>query len=151
MNTQIEIAPKIINGLQVKDVILLYNYLSMYEISVKEFSGKFDIDDKKVKTFLDRYDIYLTTMAKKNLSKANKHKLYVRFEQKKNSKASGSDIAHHLLRHIRNSIAHVRIEKQAGDIYVLTDNNGKVDTMETKLPEKVLKGLIEVLLKSKHK
>ena len=54
-----------------------------------------------------------------------------------------------MLRHIRNSIAHGRIKKNAGDILVLKDCNTTKDTMEGKIPSKLLFLLIDILIKSR--
>lgn len=139
------------NNLSPIDVVNLYHYICEYESFIKHEPGQFDISNKELDKFIRHYDIYFDTCAKKNVSKAKKHDHYMLFEQNKNSKASKNDKAHHLLRHIRNSIAHGWISKVDGktERYNLTDNNGRKDTMWGYIGVKVLYQLITKLIESK--
>lgn len=92
---------EIIQGLESIDIVRLFQYVREYENNIKSNPGNFDINYKDVDKIKTKYDIYYDTCAKRNISKAKKHKFYLLFEQTKNSKASKDDKAHHLLRNIR--------------------------------------------------
>lgn len=139
----------IINGLTKEEICQLYQFVCDYEENIKFYPTCFDITTKKIEKFKKEYDLFFDTLAKRNFAKAYKHSYYFLYEQNKNSKASKDDKAHHLLRHIRNSIAHGKIKKNAGDILVLKDCNTTKDTMEGKIPSKLLFQLIDVLIKSR--
>lgn len=138
-----------INGLTKEEICQLYQFVCDYEENIKLYPTQFDITTKEIEKLKKECDLFFDTLAKKNFPKAYKHSYYILYEQNKNSKASKDDKAHHLMRHIRNSIAHGRIKKNAGDILVLKDRNDIKDTMEGKISSKLLFRLIDVLIKSK--
>lgn len=143
----------IINGLNAIDITNLYHYACEYEVCIKPYPGSFDISNKNLDKFLNRYDIYLNTCAQSNRSRAKKHEYYFLYEQYVKSKASGRDKAHHLLRHIRNSIAHgmVNMIDEKHQILELSDfsvNTGK-DTMWAKISVPILYQLITKLIETK--
>lgn len=143
-------AKKIINNLSKDDIIALYKYVCRYEICIKSNKEQFNINNQELEKLIKAHDIYLDTCAKKKLARAHKHKNYILFEQYCKSKASGKDKAHHLMRHVRNSIAHGHIKKDnAYENFILYDNNGKNDTMWGKIGVKSFFELIEKLENSK--
>lgn len=144
---------EIVNGLSPIDISNLYSFLCFYEQEIKKYPGSFDITKKTIDKFINKQDIYLDTCNKKKLAKAKKHKYYFLYDQQKNSKASKNDKAHHLLRHIRNSIAHGRVKISIKDkkTYEMTDFNGYRNTMYGLISLPVLYQLITILFKSKKK
>lgn len=143
----------IIQNLSPIDISNLYLYLYDYENEIKGAPGSFDITNKMIDEFIKKHDIYLDTCNKKKLTTAKKHKFYFLFDQQKNSKVSKDDKAHHLLRHIRNSIAHCLIKRndQNSNVYEMTDSNGHRNTMYGYINTSVFYQLITLLIQSKHK
>lgn len=137
------------NRLNQKEISYLYNYLVTFEKEIKDKAGLYNIEEKFLRNFLCKEDIFLTTMAKSSVVKARRHQYYIRFEQNKRNPISNTDVAHHLMRHIRNSIAHGNLFKSNKDVYIFTDTNGKNDTMEGKLPMEKFNKLLELLQNSK--
>lgn len=143
-------AQKIINKLSKDDIIELYKYVCRYETCIKPNKEQFDINNKELEKLIRMHDIYLDTCAKKNHTKALKHRYHILYEQYSKSKASGKDKAHHLMRHIRNCIAHGYIQKdKADENFILYDNNGTRDTMSGKIGVKSFYELIKKLENSK--
>lgn len=138
-----------VNGLTKDEICRLYQFVCTYEYDIKEYPTHFDITSKDIEKLKKECDLYFDTLAKKNFSKAYKYSYYILYEQNKRSKASKDDKAHHLMRHIRNSIAHGRIKKNPGDILIIKDCNNTKDTMEGKISVKLLYRLIDVLIKSR--
>lgn len=141
-----------------EDIPRLYEYLINYTEQIEKFGGLFDFEDKEVQKFLRQKDIYTERYRKDKLSKVRKHKWYLLFEQNIRSKKSGKDIAHHLLRHIRNAIAHANIEKTTkkskgitNQIYTLKDFNPNSggQTLIGVIESKLLWELIELLIGTK--
>lgn len=153
---QLESNQEIISGLTPIDIVRLYQYVCEYEDNVKEIPGEFDINNKEIDKIKNKYDIYFETCAKRNLSKARKHAYFLLFEQTRNSKASKDDKAHHLMRHIRNSIAHGHITKRTVkknkvnvEIFEITDKNHYRDTMWGQISASALFQLLSTLINSR--
>lgn len=147
---------KIIQGLTPLDIVRLFQYVYEYEGNIKESPGEFDISYNGIDKIKSKYDIYFDTCARKNLAKARKHQFYLLFEQTKNSKASKDDKAHHLMRHIRNSIAHGHITKRSikknkvnVEIFEITDKNHYRDTMWGQISASALFQLLSELINSR--
>lgn len=153
---QLDYNREIIQGLAPIDIVRLFQYVCEHENNVKSNPGKFDISYKGINKIKNKYDIHFGTCAQRNISKAKKHKFYLLFEQKKNSKASKDDKAHHLMRHIRNSIAHGYIKKKSIkknkaniEIFEITDKNPYRNTMRGEISVPALFQLISELIKSR--
>lgn len=153
---QLESNQEIISGLTPIDIVRLFQYVCEYEDNVKETPGEFDINYKGIDKIKSKYDIYFDTCAKRNLSKARKHSYFLLFEQTRNSKASKDDKAHHLMRHIRNSIAHGHITKRTVkknkvnvEIFEITDKNHYRDTMWGQISVSALFQLLSALINSR--
>ena len=155
---QLDSNSEIVQGLTPIDIVRLFQYVCEYETNVKVAPGKFDISCKRINKIKNKFDIYFDTCAKRNIPKAKKHRFYLLFEQTKNSKASKDDKAHHLMRHIRNSIAHGYISKRSvkknkgiEEIIEITDKNHDRNTMCGEISINAFYQLIQELLKSKRK
>ncbi|MCH5213683.1 MAG: hypothetical protein J1E97_00715 [Muribaculaceae bacterium] len=155
---------QIINSMAIKglskeeDIPQLFDYLMIYPDEIEKYKGWFNIKDNVVDKFLNHNDIFYGSYKKDNILKAKKHQWYLLFEQNKNSKKSGSDVAHHLLRHIRNAIAHANIEKIIKkekkvnhQILSLKDYsiNGNSQTMDGRIESKLFYQLIDLILQTK--
>lgn len=133
-----------------KDIVHLYEYLCQYESELKTAAGKFDINDPNVQKVISENRIYLDSCNQQAKRKISKHKYYVLYAHRSDNPLSKKDKAHHLLRHIRNSIAHGLINKESGNILRLTDLNQSGNmTMEGKIEFNVLKQLLSAIIQSK--
>ena len=137
-----------VNDLTKDEICLLYKFVCEYEENIKDYPRSFDISTKELERLIRDNDLYLDTYAQKNFSKAYKHSSHILFEQYVRSKVSKDDKAHHLMRHIRNAIAHGNIKRLSGDLISLKDHNGKRYTMDGKISIKLLFQLIESLVNS---
>ena len=142
-----------------KDIPRLFEYLMQYPNEIEKYKGWFNFNDKDVDKFLNRNDIFHGSYNNTNINKSQKHQWHLIFEQRKDSKKSGSDVAHHLLRHIRNAIAQANIEKiQKKEhkvnrhILYLKDYSitGSNQTMDGKIEINLLHSLIKLILKTKR-
>jgi hypothetical protein len=114
---------KSINKLSKKDIEILYSYIYVYHKYISNYYGTFNYNAQEVKKFCLNNDIkkkeYKNTKTKYN---------YFWFSTYQDNKTKVNDIACHLLRHVRNSIAHVRFIKKRNKqaYYILDDydNNG---------------------------
>lgn len=89
------------NKLSEKDVCKLYTFLCEYEKDIKQNAGHYHIQDDSVKTFLSKNSIFIGSIAQKS-AKQN----YIRYDLRSGKMVSLDDVGHHILRHIRNAIAH---------------------------------------------
>lgn len=141
----------VINGLNSVDVEKLYIYVCEYAANIEGNPGSFDITNPTLCELLKKHDIYLDSFNKTNVAKTKRHVNYILFEQYVKSKASRNDKAHHLLRHLRNSIAHGLIKKiktKNIEYYELADKNEKRGTMMGTIKVQVFYSLIENLINS---
>lgn len=144
-----------INGLSKDDDMpKLFEYLIKYASDIEDYKGCFDFKDKMVDKFFKQNNIFYGSYNIENLKKKKRYLWYLLFEQRKNSKKSGSDIAHHLFRHIRNAIAHANIEKINSrinnvnhQIYRMKDFNiqGNTQTMDSFIETKLFYKLLDLL------
>lgn len=132
------------------DIPALYSFLFLYETELKTSVGLFDIENKELKVFLQKNQIYLGALNKTDEKKSKKYEWHILYRQNINDKISKNDKVHHLLRHIRNSIANCTIKKERGNIFLLTDkkSNGE-NTMEGRIKVDLFYSLIENLIKTK--
>ncbi len=104
------------------DIPILYTYLIHFEKDIKMKSGSFDITAKSFIEFCKLNDIKCkNSLAKPELDKRSRTANYFLFDSAKTI-MSKTDKAHHLFRHIRNSIAHALVTKEKG-YYILIDKN----------------------------
>lgn len=138
------------NIISESDKAQMFDYLKDYQDNIKPNFGKYDLNDKKLQKFLSINDIYLGRMNKKCEVKAKKHQYSILYEQDKPKKRDNDEV-HHLLRHIRNSIAHGRIRKKGSNVFYLIDKspNGEKITMVGKINYKLFFELVS-LLKDSH-
>lgn len=132
------------NIISKSDKAKMFDYLKDYEDNIKQHYGNFDFDNKKFQEFISTNDIYLGRLNKICKSNASKHQNYILFEQNK-PKNKNNDVIHHLLRHLRNTIAHGRINK-AKNIFQLEDRtvDGNNITMYGKIDNKLFFNLIDL-------
>ena len=141
-----------------EDLPRLFEYLVNYADEIEKFPRYFNFEDKTVDKFLKQHKIFHGSYNKENLKKIKKDQWFLLFEQRKNSHKSGSDVAHHFFRHLRNSIAHANIEKVNRrinkinhQIFKIRDYNIKrsTQTMDCSIPSKLLYQLIDLLFATK--
>lgn len=133
------------NNISESDKARMFDYLKEYQDNIKDNFGKYNFADVKLQKFLSLHDIYIDRFNKKCKNNASKHKYYILFEQKK-PKNKQNDVAHHLLRHLRNAIAHGRIKKKGKDVFQLEDKStdGKNITMSGEIDYKLFFDLIDI-------
>lgn len=93
-----------------EDKLNCYEYLLEYEKVIKNEFGSYDINNKKLQRFLVDNKIFLGGVNKNSKVKAMKSNYYILYDQRK-PKNKANDVVHHLLRHIRNAVAHGLVEK----------------------------------------
>ena len=128
------------------DKAKMFDYLGEYENVIKKKRGQFDFNDKNLQNFLSVNDIYLGSLNQKCTKNALMHKYSILFEQNK-PRGNTNDIVHHLLRHLRNSIAHGRITKKGNTTYLLEDmsTDGRTVKMKGEIDSKLFFKLIDFL------
>jgi hypothetical protein len=130
------------------DMPTLYAYLVNYEKDIKSKSGSFDINSASFASFCKSNNIkWKNSLEKRELDKKDKSENYFFFNttQKKISK---NDTAHHLLRHIRNSIAHALVSKK-DNYYILIDKNSNLNiSMTAKIRIDLFDSFITELIKT---
>jgi len=147
-----------VNGLSKDmDIPRLYEYLYDYETCIFQGAGKYNFNDHKLQKFLDRHDIFTSTMSKRKQIQGVKHTWYIFFDQYKKNVVSHEDVAHHLLRHIRNCIAHALIKKEQKKIdgrnimfFRFKDFNGQKNTMIGYVEVGLFYQLLEHLKATRH-
>ena len=133
------------NNISEADKAKMFDYLKDYQDNIKTNFGNYNIADKKLHKFLSINDIYLGRLNQKCQGKASKHQYYILYEQNK-PKNKETDEVHHLLRHLRNAIAHGRIRKRGSKIFQVSDktSNGNSLTMTGEIDYKLFFDLIEL-------
>ena len=101
------------NIISQKDKAKMFDYLKDYQDYIKLNFGNYDYLNQEFHKFISTNDIYLGSCSKKCKAKASKHQYFILFEQNK-PRNNDNDVIHHLLRHIRNAIAHGRIKREDG-------------------------------------
>lgn len=135
------------NHISEKNAENLYDYLCLFEKKIGVNFGNYDIDAKKVQKFLVDEDIFLGRLNKKDKKRSSKHKYSILFEATKPRKKK-NDVAHHLLRHFRNSIAHANIETNKKDYFSFSDYHKENETMKGKLLMRHYFKLIELIIQT---
>lgn len=132
------------NTISKSDKAKMFDYLKDYQDNIKQNFGNYDYDNKIFQKFISTNDIYLGRLNNICKSEASKHQYYILFEQDK-PKNKSNDSLHHLLRHLRNAVAHGKIKK-VGSTFLLEDTtkNGKKNTMSGKIDYKLFFDLIDM-------
>lgn len=134
------------NIISKSDKAKMFDYLGEYENVIKKKRGQFDYNNKNLQNFLFANDIYLGRLNQTCKKEAAKHNYSILFEQTKPQNKT-NDIVHHLLRHLRNSIAHGRITKKGNTTYLLKDmsTDGRTVKMTGEIDSKLFFKLIDFL------
>ena len=115
------------------------DFLFLYEQEIKQRYGHYNFDDQKLEQFCAEKKVL-----KKGKRNCKEH-YYFCFDTKKikiSNKGKVNDVAHHLLRHIRNSIAHGNIK----NLKLYDYNSAHNQTMQAHLPIDFLWDYIDILL-----
>ncbi len=133
------------NVISETDKAKMFDYLKDYQDNIKQNFGKYNYDNRNFQKFLSVNDIYLGRLNQKCKGKVSKHQYYILFEQNK-PRNKENDVIHHLLRHLRNAIAHGRIRKKGKNIFQLNDKtpDGQNLTMFGELDYKLFFDLIDL-------
>ena len=136
-------------GLSKKDDIpRLYTFLVKYEKDLITKAGSFSINAPSFISFCKQNDIKCkNSLAKRELDRKDKNENYFYFSTTQ-TLVSKNDHAHHLLRHIRNSIAHALITKKKG-FYLILDKNSSLNlSMTAKIRIDLFDSFISELIKT---
>lgn len=115
------------------DMPTLYSYLIIFERELKSKAGNFYIDAQTIILFGKTNNIkVINSLSKAEFNKKDKYDNYMFFNSSPNQ-VSKSDKAHHLLRHIRNSIAHAMIKKEKKYYYLKDYNSNMKLSMTAKI------------------
>lgn len=129
------------NNLSKEDVNSFYNYLCLYETEIKQQYGQYNFEHSDFINFCSKNKI-----ERKNRKSKLDNKFY--FETFQRDKIN--DKAHHLLRHIRNSVAHGLVQKK-GKNFILRDfNRNNNETMYGCIRVDLFWNFIEKLLLTKN-
>lgn len=132
------------------DILYLYDFLCRYEQELKNQAGTFDINNLKLDKYLKEQDIYLGALNAGERKKSTQHRFYILYDQRANNKASGGDKIHHLLRHVRNAIAHNLVSKGRKQMLSLQDKSkDEKMAMEGHIRAEVFYALLDLLIESK--
>ncbi len=130
------------------DIPILYTFLISFEKDIKSKAGAYNIESSTFVKFCKSNGIKCKdSIAKKEIDKKDKTENYFFFSTNRNI-VSKQDKAHHLLRHIRNSIAHALVSKKK-QYYLLTDyNSNKNLSMNAKIRVDLFESFIAELVKT---
>jgi hypothetical protein len=103
-----------------EDKVKCFDFLSEFEKTIKPNFGSYNINDDHLSRFLNENKIFLGKTNKADRAKALKSRYYIVFEQTKPC-GKDNDVVHHLLRHIRNAIAHGHIIKKGNNKFYIED------------------------------
>jgi len=135
--------PKNIKNLSKEDILFLYNYVIRFESDIRDNYGKYDFES----TSLDRFCKLNQIKKKGRIDSKGENQFW--FTAKKLKGQSVNDVAHHLLRHIRNSISHALVTKK-GKYYFLEDyNQNATQTMGGKIRMDLLPSFIDEIIGTK--
>lgn len=112
------------------DMPTLYSFLIIFERELKSKAGKFNIEAQSFILFCKTNNTkVINSLSKSEFNKKDKYENYIFFNSSANQ-ISKSDKAHHLLRHLRNSIAHALIKKKK-NYYYFEDYNSSMNLSMT--------------------
>lgn len=114
-----------INKLSEEDIKRAYRFIYIFEKEVSNKFGTFDFENEEIEQFCNEHRIF-----KKTRRDTKPTDNYFWFNAKKPKNVRDNDIAHNLLRRIRNAMAHGNFKKERSKkaFYVLEDfdkNNKK--------------------------
>jgi hypothetical protein len=137
------------NVISEPDKAKMFDYLKDYQDNIKPNFGKYNLVDKKLQKFLSVNDIYIGRLNQKCKGKAINHQYHILYEQNK-PKNKVNDEVHHLLRHLRNAIAHGRIRKKGSKLFQFSDEtpDGNGVTMIGEIDYKLFFELIDLAKKT---
>jgi len=137
------------NVISEPDKAKMFDYLKDYQDNIKPNFGKYNLVDKKLQKFLSVNDIYIGRLNQKCKGKAINHQYHILYEQNK-PKNKVNDEVHHLLRHLRNAIAHGRIRKKGSKLFQFSDEtpDGNGLTMIGEIDYKLFFELIDLAKKT---
>lgn len=131
------------NNLSKDDINRLYNYICRYERDIKHSYGKFDFNNADFQNFCKDNQI-----APKNGRSHLPNRFAFNAEKPKRSLVN--DMAHHLLRHIRNAIAHGLVKKKGRILYWKDYNTNMKETMDGHIREDLFWSFLEKLILTKR-
>lgn len=130
------------------DIPALYIFLIYFEKEIKSKSGSYNITDPAFISFCNLNNIKCKeSIAKKETVKKDRNENYFFFSTIKNV-ISQNDKAHHLLRHIRNSIAHALIFKSKNYYYFKDFNSNNKLSMIGKIRIDLFNSFVAELVKT---
>lgn len=137
------------NVISEPDKAKMFDYLKDYQDNIKPNFGKYNLVDKKLQKFLSVNDIYIGRLNQKCKGKAINHQYHILYEQNK-PKNKVNDEVHHLLRHLRNAMAHGRIRKKGSKLFQFSDEtpDGNGVTMIGEIDYKLFFELIDLAKKT---
>lgn len=137
------------NVISEPDKAKMFDYLKDYQDNIKPNFGKYNLVDKKFQKFLSVNDIYIGRLNQKCKGKAINHQYHILYEQNK-PKNKVNDEVHHLLRHLRNAMAHGRIRKKGSILFQFSDEtpDGNGVTMIGEIDYKLFFELIDLAKKT---
>ena len=128
----------------------MYKFLEKFETTIAKNAGRYNYDSELFQQFLEDSNLEIKPVSKPKYIKDLLRNNYIFFVHS-DHKTQYDDMAHDLLRHIRNSIGHALIYKTATNksIFDITDRNknGTV-TMRGNINESLFFALIEQLIKT---
>ena len=130
------------NNLSKEDIFNFYNYVCAYEENIKADYGRFHFDDPNFTTFCKQNNIN----PKKKLKNPSNNFWFKSFP-----KRGINDMAHHLLRHIRNAFAHGLITKKKDTFYFkdFSTSEKQTQTMGGQMRCDLFWSFLEELIKTK--
>ena len=136
-----------VNNLSVNDIEKFYNYLCDFELNHKESYGHFNFYDSQFQEFCKTNNII--SKGKRGKVNKNNNNGSIWFKSKQNENKV-NDVGHHLLRHVRNSIAHGLIKKK-GQFYYFEDysTNKTSQTMGGRMRSDLFWPFLNELIKTK--
>lgn len=128
-----------------KNKLILFDFLKYYE-DVKNEANKFHFKDNQLQKFLQKNKIFIGSFSKKSEDNFKKSK----FNRFIKINRCPTNAAHAILRHIRNAVAHGRIQYVSTNILKLEDYNSKSKqiTMKATIPQDILISLIDEIKKT---
>ena len=141
------------NNLTKDDILYFYEYLTEYADTLCLLFGQLNNKDSSIKKFQEENKLTLKSYSNcSDIKKANiRNDNYLVFEAHKPNGQDNNDIAFHILRHIRNSIAHALIKKE-GKFFLINDKNKHGnDSCKGKIRCDLLPSLIREIVETKNR
>ena len=130
------------NNLQNKHIVAFYEFLCEYEKNIKNEYGSFDFKNQQFQRFCTTNKI-----DPKNKKSSLPNKFW--FTSRQDPKTKVNDVAHHLLRHIRNAFAHGLVRRKGKYIILEDYNRNGNQSMCGKIHESLIWQFIETLKQTK--